>query len=99
MAEKEHKEQKIGSQLPGESIKVIAESVGISGIPDDAASVLAEDSSYRLKQIVQVSSLLNMYYKYRYTIIDFWFNVWVNAIQINNSCPYCMSSRKDHDQK
>lgn len=53
MAEKEHKEQKIGSQLPGESIKVIAESVGISGIPDDAASVLAEDSSYRLKQIVQ----------------------------------------------
>lgn len=54
MAEKEHKEQKIGSQLPGESIKVIAESVGISGIPDDAASVLAEDSSYRLKQIAQV---------------------------------------------
>lgn len=53
MADKEHKEQKIGSQLPGESIKVIAESVGISGIPDDAASVLAEDSSYRLKQIVQ----------------------------------------------
>lgn len=97
MAEKEHKEQKIGSQLPGESIKVIAESVGISGIPDDAASVLAEDSSYRLKQIVQVSSLLNMYYKY--TIIDFWFNVWVNAIQINNSCPYCMSARIDHDQK
>lgn len=60
MAEKEHKEQKIGSQLPGESIKVIAESVGISGIPDDAASVLAEDSSYRLKQIVQVSSLPNI---------------------------------------
>lgn len=59
MADKEHKEQKIGSQLPGESIKVIAESVGISGIPDDAASVLAEDSSYRLKQIVQVSSLPN----------------------------------------
>ncbi|XP_062607356.1 transcription initiation factor TFIID subunit 6-like [Saccostrea cucullata] len=53
MAEKEHKEQKIGSQLSGESIKVIAESVGISGIPDDAASVLAEDSSYRLKQIIQ----------------------------------------------
>lgn len=60
MAEKEHKEQKIGSQLPGESIKVIAESVGISGIPDDAASVLAEDSSYRLKQIVQVSSPPNI---------------------------------------
>lgn len=95
MAEKEHKEQKIGSQLPGESIKVIAESVGISGIPDDAASVLAEDSSYRLKQIVQVSSLPNI------TSIQLltWFNVWVNAIQISNSCPYCMSSRKDHDQK
>ncbi|XP_061171476.1 transcription initiation factor TFIID subunit 6-like [Saccostrea echinata] len=53
MAEKEHKEQKIGSQLSAESIKVIAESVGISGIPDDAAGVLAEDSSYRLKQIIQ----------------------------------------------
>lgn len=97
MAEKEHKEQKIGSQLPGESIKVIAESMGISGIPDDAASVLAEDSSYRLKQIVQVSLLPNMYYKY--TIIDFWFNVWVNAIQTNNSCPYCMSARIDHEQR
>lgn len=94
MAEKEHKEQKIGSQLPGESIKVIAESVGISGIPDDAASVLAEDSSYRLKQIVQVSLLPNIT-----SIIDFWFNVWVNAIQTNNSCPHCMSARIDHDQR
>lgn len=54
MADKEHKEQKIGSQISAETIKVIAESVGINGIPDDAAGVLAEDSSYRLKQIVQV---------------------------------------------
>lgn len=51
------KESRIGSVLPSESIKVIAESIGVSGLPDEAASFLAEDISYRLKLIVQVSVL------------------------------------------
>lgn len=44
-----------GTSLSLESVKVIAESVGIGNLPDEAAKQLADDVSYRLKQIVQVS--------------------------------------------
>jgi Transcription initiation factor TFIID, subunit TAF6 (also component of histone acetyltransferase SAGA) len=44
-----------GTSLSLESIKVIAESVGVGNLPDEAAKLLADDVSYRLKQIVQVS--------------------------------------------
>lgn len=44
-----------GTSLSLESIKVIAESVGVGNLPDEAAKQLADDVSYRLKQIVQVS--------------------------------------------
>ncbi|XP_055376975.1 transcription initiation factor TFIID subunit 6 [Condylostylus longicornis] len=42
-----------GTTLSAESIKVIAESIGVGSLPDDAAKELAEDVSYKLKQIVQ----------------------------------------------
>ncbi|XP_063699794.1 transcription initiation factor TFIID subunit 6 [Culicoides brevitarsis] len=42
-----------GTQLSMESIKVIAESIGIAALPDDAAKELADDVSFKLKQIVQ----------------------------------------------
>jgi len=42
-----------GTSLSLESIKVIAESVGVGNLPDEAAKLLADDVSYRLKQIVQ----------------------------------------------
>ncbi|EAA08678.5 AGAP004254-PA [Anopheles gambiae str. PEST] len=42
-----------GSTLSLESIKVIAESIGVGSLPDDAAKELADDVSYKLKQIVQ----------------------------------------------
>lgn len=42
-----------GTQLSMESIKVIAESIGIGALPDDAAKELADDVSFKLKQIVQ----------------------------------------------
>ena len=48
------KESRVASVLPAESIKVIAESVGVSGLADEASSFLAEDISYRLKLIIQV---------------------------------------------
>lgn len=42
-----------GSSLTVDSIKVIAESVGIASLGDDAAKELADDVSYRLKIILQ----------------------------------------------
>uniref|UniRef100_A0A182PS80 Transcription initiation factor TFIID subunit 6 n=1 Tax=Anopheles epiroticus TaxID=199890 RepID=A0A182PS80_9DIPT len=42
-----------GSTLSLESIKVIAESIGVGSLPDDAAKELADDVSFKLKQIVQ----------------------------------------------
>ena len=43
-----------GTTLSLESVKVIAESIGISNLPDEAAKELADDVSYRLKLIIQV---------------------------------------------
>lgn len=51
MAEKEFF---YGTSLSLESMKVIAESVGVGNLPDDAAKDLAEDVSCRLKHIIQV---------------------------------------------
>ncbi|XP_048004739.1 transcription initiation factor TFIID subunit 6 isoform X2 [Leguminivora glycinivorella] len=42
-----------GSTMSAESMKVIAESVGIATLSDDAAKDLSDDVSYRLKVIVQ----------------------------------------------
>lgn len=49
-------ESMYGTTLSQESIKVIAESIGVGNFPDEAAKDLAEDVSYRLKEIIQVSS-------------------------------------------
>ncbi|PVD18299.1 hypothetical protein C0Q70_20848 [Pomacea canaliculata] len=54
MAEsKEGKEQKVGSSLTVESVRGIAESVGIGNLSDEAAAFLAEECTYSLKEIVQ----------------------------------------------
>lgn len=42
-----------GSSLSIDSMKVIAETVGIATLGDDAAKELADDVTYRLKVIVQ----------------------------------------------
>ncbi|KAM7355060.1 TBP-associated factor 6 [Cochliomyia hominivorax] len=42
-----------GTTLSAESMKVIAESIGVGSLPDDAAKELAEDVSYKIKRIVQ----------------------------------------------
>ncbi|XP_037090119.1 LOW QUALITY PROTEIN: transcription initiation factor TFIID subunit 6-like [Pollicipes pollicipes] len=41
------------STLSLDSVRVAAESVGICGVPDDAIRELAEDTTYRLRQIIQ----------------------------------------------
>ncbi|CAD6208217.1 GSCOCG00010470001-RA-CDS [Cotesia congregata] len=50
MAEKEFF---YGTSLTLESMKVIAESIGVGNLPDEAAKDLAEDVSCRLKHIIQ----------------------------------------------
>uniref|UniRef100_T1PAC5 Transcription initiation factor TFIID subunit 6 n=1 Tax=Musca domestica TaxID=7370 RepID=T1PAC5_MUSDO len=42
-----------GTTLSAESMKVIAESIGVGSLPDDAAKELAEDVSIKIKRIVQ----------------------------------------------
>lgn len=42
-----------GTQFSIESMKVIAESIGIPYLPDDAAKELADDVSYRVKHVLQ----------------------------------------------
>lgn len=42
-----------GSSISAESMKVIAESIGVGSLSDDAAKELAEDVSIKLKRIVQ----------------------------------------------
>jgi transcription initiation factor TFIID subunit 6 len=48
-----HPTSEYGSSLSIESIKVIAESMGLNQLPDEAAKELADDVSFKLKQIVQ----------------------------------------------
>lgn len=44
------------STIALESVKVVAESMGISSLTDEAAKLLADDLSYRLRLIIQVNS-------------------------------------------
>ena len=44
----------LASTLSLDSVRVAAESVGVCGVPDDAIRELAEDTTYRLRQIIQV---------------------------------------------
>ena len=39
--------------LPGESIKVIAQHVGIESLADEVARALAPDVEYRLREVIQ----------------------------------------------
>lgn len=42
-----------GTSFSIESIKVIAESIGIGNLPDEAAKELADDVSFKVKHIIQ----------------------------------------------
>lgn len=45
-----------GTNFSIESMKVVAESIGIGNLQDDAAKELAEDISFRVKHIIQDSA-------------------------------------------
>jgi len=44
-----------GSTIPIESLKVIAESVGIANLSDEAAKEISDSATYRLKLVLQVN--------------------------------------------
>ncbi|XP_014670111.1 PREDICTED: TAF6-like RNA polymerase II p300/CBP-associated factor-associated factor 65 kDa subunit 6L [Priapulus caudatus] len=48
-------DEKSYSQVSAQTVKLFAEMVGISDLPDGIADLLAEDSSYRLREITQSS--------------------------------------------
>ncbi|XP_076454129.1 transcription initiation factor TFIID subunit 6-like [Babylonia areolata] len=50
---KDPKDQKVGSNLPPETIRVFGETIGIAPMPDEAATFLAEQVTYHLKTVVQ----------------------------------------------
>lgn len=50
---KEKKEGKITPNISAECVRITGESNGITAITDDAANVLAEDVTFKLKQIIQ----------------------------------------------
>ena len=57
MAEKEEKksvDEKKFAIFSKDTIKLIADSVGIAELTDQAASLLGEDASYRLREATQV---------------------------------------------
>ena len=53
MGDMETEEGPVRHLLSYESIKMIGEGVGVSGISEDVATTIAEDLEYRLKEIVQ----------------------------------------------
>ncbi|KAG7155609.1 Transcription initiation factor TFIID subunit 6-like [Homarus americanus] len=46
-------ESQVPPSFPADSIKVVAESIGINGIGDDVAKELSEDATFRLKVLIQ----------------------------------------------
>ena len=44
------------SELHTDSVKAAAESIGINNLSEDAASLLAEDATYRIKQVPALTS-------------------------------------------
>ena len=45
--------------VPRKSIKLLAETVGISCLSSEAAGALAEDVTYRIRQVIQVKNNYN----------------------------------------
>lgn len=85
------KESRVPSVLTPESIRVIGETMGVSGLTDEAASFLAEDISYRLKLLVQEAEKLRRHGKRRKLMCsDF-----DSALQLKNIEPVYGVSGKD----
>ena len=54
-------EYQVPPVFPTESIKIVAESIGIPSLTDDVAKELAEDVTFRLKVLIQVSFIIKLF--------------------------------------
>ncbi|XP_043218392.1 transcription initiation factor TFIID subunit 6-like [Amphibalanus amphitrite] len=76
-------EPALAGTLSLDSVRVAAESVGICGLPDDAIRELAEDTTYRLRQVVQDACKFKAHGKRKKLLpIDF-----DNALRMRNMEP------------
>ncbi|BFZ07215.1 hypothetical protein BsWGS_10253 [Bradybaena similaris] len=65
-------EEKTYAVFSADSIRVMAESVGLSSIPHDAAVALGEDASYRMRQVImQATEHIKHSKRRRMTVEDF----------------------------
>lgn len=80
------------TSIPLESIKVIAESIGISNLTDEPAKELADDISYRLKLIIQdAAKFMHHAKRQKLTASDL-----DHALKIKNIEPLYGFSTNDH---
>jgi len=54
MGEKRRKVSALNGCVTAESVKIVAESVGISDLPDTALTYIADEMTFRLRHAIQV---------------------------------------------
>lgn len=92
MADKASKESKVGNHMTHDSIKVIAESIGLAALPEEASKKLSEDVTYRLKHITQEAVKFMQHGKrQRLSTADF-----DNALRVQNIEPLYGFHSLDH---
>lgn len=59
-------------EFSSESVKIIGESIGITHVPEQAMQYVAEETTYRLKEILQV--LISLFANFCVLLLKFIFN-------------------------
>ena len=73
-----------------DSIKSIAESIGISNLQDEAAKELSEDVTFRLKIIVQdAMKFMKLGKRKKMSASDFDYSLKIKNIEVNINLSFC----------